>query len=338
MSYGKFLDEVGELIDSRKKSNLPDQSFEKSEEELRDIWIKNGRFSELIAFIHENWDNGQWDDFFEPLESYLIEKRLEKEYIKYWKGILRHRLSSLWDWNKEFGRITDNWDGTQKTYEYQKFTIEGLLRFKKGLITLDLFDEIRKVDDLIETVHKLQKPKPKKTTDTRKIDEIVFWELIDNNRFNSESKSEFIELLSNQLEEFKPSEIKRFERIFQIKLQELNKRDLWALAYIVRRGCGDDSFDYFKAWVISKGEKAFDTIKDLKAPDLKVYFNEDPQLEEFINLSEKVYENKTGELMSPVKVKKQKLTGKKWTEDKIEVEFKDLCELFDYKTTATNIL
>lgn len=334
MSYGKFLDESGELNEWWKKNNLTDQHYEKTFEDLRDIWIKDNRFSELIAFIHENWDNGQWDKFFEPLENYLIENRLEKEYLKFWKGILRHRFSSLWERNKEFGNKKNAWDGTQKTYEYQKFTLEGLFRFKKGLITLDLEDEIKKVDDLITTVNNLEKPKPKLTTDKRKIDDKVFWELIDSNRQKSEDKGDFLELLSSQLEEFKPTEIRRFERIFQTKFQELNRWDLWALAYIVRRGCGDDAFDYFKAWVISKGQKAFEIIKDFKVPDLKRLFDEEPQLEDMLYLTEKVFENKTGELMSPIRVKKQKLIGKKWNEDKIDIEFPELCELFEYKSKS----
>lgn len=206
MSYGKFLDESGGLNDWRKKNNLPDQHYEQTFADLRDIWIKDKRYSELIAFIHENWDSGQWNEFFEPLEKHLIENKQEKEFIKFWKGILRHRFSSLWDWNKEFGRKTEYWDGSKKTFECQKLTLEGLYRFKQGLVELGAQQEIEKTNDLIKTVDKLEKPKPKKTTDKRKIDENVFWELIKLNREKSEDKFDFIENLSNQLEEFKPTE------------------------------------------------------------------------------------------------------------------------------------
>jgi hypothetical protein len=331
MSYGKFLDEANDLIEWRKKNNLPDQHYRKTFADLRDIWIKNGRINELIAYIHENFDGGQWDDFLEPVEDYLLENKLEKEYIKFWKGILRHRFRSLWDWNKNFNNKNEYWNGAQKTFECQKFTLEGLFRFKKGLIRLEIEDEIYKVDELIKSVDKLEKPKPKPTSDKRKINEDVFWELIENCRIKSENKGDFIDLLSSRLEEFSPLEIRRFEKIFQTKFQELNHWDLWALAYIARRGCGDDEFDYFKAWVISKGRKAFDTIKELKTPDLKEFFNEDPQLEEMLYLSEKVYENKTEQLMSPVKVKKQKIIGRNWNEEKIDIEFTEICQLFDYK-------
>lgn len=331
MSYGKFLDEVGHYYQERKKNNLPEQDWELNRNYVRDKWIEQKRYSELIAFIHENWDSGQWDEFFEPLEKNLIENKLEKEFIKFWKGILIHRFSSLWDWNKEVGRKTEYWDGSKKTFECQKLTLEGLYRFKKGLVELGVEEEIRKTDELIKTVDKLEKSKPKKTTDKRKIDENVFWELIKLNREKSEDKFEFIENLSNQLEEFKPTEIKRFERTFLSKYNELHRWEIWALAYIVRRGCGDDAFDYFKAWVISKGQETFEDIKNLNVSELKKHFDEDPQLEEMFSLVENVYENKTGELMSSVRVKKQKLTGKEWKEENLEKDFPEIWKIFEHK-------
>jgi len=331
LSYGKFLDESGDLNGWRRKNNLPDQHYRKTFADLRDIWIKDKRYSELTAFIHENWDSGQWNEFFEPLEKHLVENKLEKEFIKFWKGILRRRFSRLWSWNKKFGKKTEYWDGSKKTFEYQKLTLEGLYRFKQGLVVLGTEQEIEKTNELIKSVERLEKPKPKKTTDKRKIDEKVFWELIKLNRDKSQDKFDFIENLSIQLEGFKPTEIKRFERTFLSKYNELNYWKIWALAYIIRRGCGDDAFDYFKAWVISKGQETFEDVKNLNISELKKHFNEDPQLEEMFSLAENVYENKTGELMLPVRVKKQKLTGKQWKEENLEKDFPEIWKIFNTK-------
>ncbi|VBB47970.1 hypothetical protein TRIP_D430022 [uncultured Paludibacter sp.] len=358
MSYGKFLDESGDLNKWRKKNNLPDQHYEKTFADLRDIWIKDKRYSELIAFIHENWDSGQWDDFFEPLESHLLENNIKNEYKIFWKGLIRNRLMSLWDLLKHidkdsilnvepttdiglFKRLSKKLFTNNKlspiekiAIDKQRETLDGLESFLQGLKRLKEFDEISKIEKLIENVKNLEKPKPKPTSDKRVIDESVFWELIDNNRQKSEDKGDFLELLTSQLEEFKPTEIRRFEKIFQTKFQELNHWDLWALAYIVRRGCDDDAFDYFKAWVISKGKDAFEVIKELKVPDLKRFFDEDPQFEDILYLAENVYENKTGEIMSPIRVKRQSLIGEKWDEDKLCIKFPKLCELFDYKNNC----
>ena len=316
MSYGKFLDEVCDL-------DFPNKNWEQNQAYIRDKWIEQKRYNELFSYIHENWDSGQWVEFFEPLEKHLIQNKLEKEYTKFWKGLLRHRLSDLWYSKKEYS--------DEYTFEQQKFTLEGLYRYKQGLVELEAVEEIKKTDELIQTVDKLEKPKPKKTTDKRNIDENIFWELIKLNREKSEDKFEFVENLSNQLAEFKPTEIRRFERTFLTKYNELNRWELWALAYIIRRGCGDDAFDYFKAWVISKGQEAFEDIKNLNILELKKHFDEDPQLEEMFWLSENVYENKTGELMSPVRVKKQKLIGKEWEEENLENDFPEIWTIFNKK-------
>ena len=110
----------------------------------------------------------------------------------------------------------------------------------------------------------------------------------------------------------------------------MNTWEHWALAYIVRRGCGDDAFDYFKVWAVSKGQKAFNSIKNIDENELVAIFNEDPQLEEFDYLAEQVYEDKTSDLMQPVKIKSSRLTGKKWDESNLQKTFPTLCKLFDY--------
>ena len=78
-------------------------------------------------------------------------------------------------------------------------------------------EEIEKVEKLIISVENLEKPKPKPTTDKRKIDDNIFWDIIEIARNNSENNSEFIEVLSNNLESFKATEIRRFEKIFLTK-------------------------------------------------------------------------------------------------------------------------
>lgn len=337
MSYGKFLDEAGELYRVRSKNNSANIDIDKIHEETRDIWIKNKRYSELIAFIHENWDSGQWDEFFEPLENHLIQNKLEREFIKFWKGLIRIRVNDLWDYlkyYKESGNCYQNW--TERISNQHKLIIDGIERFKKGLTIFNNETEISKLNSILDNVNSLERPKPKKTTDKRKIDEELFWQLIELNRTKSEDKIDFIENLSNQLEEFKPTEIIRFERTFLTKCQELNRLEIWALAYIVRRGCGDDAFDYFKAWVISKGKKAFEDIKILNISELKQHFDEDPQLEEMYSLAENVYENKTGEIMSPLIVKKQKLSGQEWNEENLEKEFPEIWKIFGQKKTSSN--
>lgn len=331
MSLNKFLDEACALYDLKKHQNLSGFDIYQCEDEVINSWINSKRYNDLIRYACENFNTGQWHNHLTLIEKEFIENKLEKEFIKLWKNVLRFRFETLWEWNKDFGKKTKYWDATEKTYEAQKFTLEGLYKFKDGLVTFNSLEEIENVNKLIISVENLKKPKPKPTIDKRKIDENVFWELIEVSRKKSENKYEFIEVLSNELENFKASEIRKFEKFFLIKFEELNRKELWALAYIFLRGCGDDCFDYFKCWVISKGYETYENIKNLNTEKLNILFDEEPQLEDLFYVSEKVYESKTGELMQPVKVKKQKLIGKNWREDNLENEFPELCKIFNYK-------
>lgn len=348
------MDESGKLARWREKNKLPKQHYEKTFEDLRDIWIQDGRYSELTAFINENWDSGNGDEFVKPFSEHLIKNKELSQFKKLWKGILRHRIGDLWitfdivksnnpnitlDKIKSqnlngFNQFSSQESQIRRLSWNRNYALKGIDEYIQGLKEMNDKTEIEKTERLYQTIENLIKQKPKTTTDKRKIDETLFWNLIESCRTISEDKFEFIEKLSNKLEEFKSSEIRKFERIFRTKYEKLNREDLWALAYIVRKGCGDDGFDYFKAWVISKGQNAFNAINEMRTNEVQQYFDEDPQLEEIMYLAENVYESKTGELMPPVKVKKNKMKKLNWTEESLETDFPELCEIFEYKNKS----
>lgn len=354
MSYGKFLDEAGDLNVWRESNYLPKQQYEKTFEDLRDIWIKNFRYSELTSFINENWDSGNGDDFVRPYSEHLIKNRELSQFKILWKGILRHRTSNLWrDYDyvksnnpnitlakiqsqnlKGFNQFSSSESTLRRLAWEREYVLKGLDEYRQGLKEMKDKSELEKIERLYNDVDNLIKPKAKPSSDKRKIDETLFWKLIDDFRNIANDKFDFIDKLSSKLEEFKPSEIRKFERIFRTKYEELNFGQLWALAYIARRGCGDDAFDYFKAWVISKGQNAFNSISKIQINELKQYFDEDPQLEEMLYLAENVYEFKTGEFMTPVRVKRNKLKKLNWAEETLETDFPELCKIFEYENKS----
>lgn len=60
-------------------------------------------------------------------------------------------------------------------------------------------------------------------------------------------------------------EIVEFENIFDGYFQSSYTWPLWGAAYVIGGGCSDDGFDYFRGWLISRGEKTFNTA--LAEPD-----------------------------------------------------------------------
>ncbi|KZX16117.1 DUF4240 domain-containing protein [Methanobrevibacter curvatus] len=111
----------------------------------------------------------------------------------------------------------------------------------------------------------------------------IFWELIGDSfkEANWDSEKE-IEILINKLSKYNKEEILKFAKIYQIYSNESYKSKLWAAAYILNGGCSDDCFDYFRGWLISRGEEPFlnalldpDSIVDLDLDGSDYYENED---------------------------------------------------------------
>ncbi len=348
MSYSQFLKEARKLQDSLQKEGVKNISYDRAWELLRDIWIKDKRYNELINYINENWDSGNGDVFFNPLSQQLIKEKELQYFKKLWKGQLRHRFYSFWSTvNRFFYNYPDvTFEQIVKTDTKgfnqhlpdsnireiawkREYSLEGIEKYIDGLKTLSDFKEVEKFEKIYLNVFNLTQPKPKRSTDKRKIDEELFWSLIELNREKSEDKFEFIENLSNQLEEFKSTEIIKFYRILLNKIEELNHWEIWALAYISRQGCGDDEFDYFKPWVISKGKKLFEFIKAKNFTNVKPYFDEDPQLEELLYVCENIYEKKTNEIIPNVRVKRQKMSGEQWEEENLANEFPEIYKMFN---------
>jgi hypothetical protein len=350
MSYSKFLDAVGKHIKWRKENNLPDQNYERDFDEVRDKWINKKRYQELISFILENWDSGNCDDFIKPLIKILVQEKEISLYKRLWKGIIRHRAEKFWNYAdtslsptlldkvnvSDFNMFkTESYNSPERvTAFHRQFCLNAIDIFIEGLKTLNSLDDVDKLTTYRNNIYNIQRPKIKATTDKRKIDEELFWELIENNRAISDDQFEFLEKLKQSLEAFHPTEIRKFQKILLTKISELDSWDIWALAYIVRKGCGDDAFDYFKAWVVSKGQIAFNNIVKMNNDKIDKLFNEEPQLEELFYLAENVYEDKTGDLMKPVQIKKQKIKGKQWDENALTSLYPDLCELFEFKNNS----
>lgn len=74
MSYPKFTKALNDYYVRQEAGNLPSLDVEEVLALVRDEWIRDKRYKELVGFILENWDSGNCDDFSRPLSQHLIEK------------------------------------------------------------------------------------------------------------------------------------------------------------------------------------------------------------------------------------------------------------------------
>ncbi|MGV4322309.1 DUF4240 domain-containing protein [Bacillus mojavensis] len=90
------------------------------------------------------------------------------------------------------------------------------------------------------------------------MNETSFWQLIDQ----AGSQEEPNEWLRDTLLKKETDEIIDFEFMIQTLMQKSYQSSLWGAAYILMDGCSDDTFDYFRGWLIAQGKETFEKVLD----------------------------------------------------------------------------
>jgi hypothetical protein len=125
-----------------------------------------------------------------------------------------------------------------------------------------------------------------------------FWRLIEKSREFDQA-----EWLTEELAQKGIEEVLDFEFLFQELMNASYQSRLWGAAFVLMGGCSDDTFDYFRGWLIGQGEEIYNKV--LKDPEfLAEYINEDnlddegfPQNEELLSVGGDAYTFiKTGDI------------------------------------------
>jgi len=92
-----------------------------------------------------------------------------------------------------------------------------------------------------------------------------FWALIEQTTVHQADTEKQEAALREKLMALTSDDVARFGLAFDREMKRSYTWDLWGAAYVVHGGASDDSFHYFRQWLISKGQNIFETV--LKAPD-----------------------------------------------------------------------
>ncbi|MEZ5854520.1 MAG: DUF4240 domain-containing protein [Hyphomicrobiaceae bacterium] len=89
-----------------------------------------------------------------------------------------------------------------------------------------------------------------------------FWAIIDGTLKHKADPEVQLAVLRTALEALSLEEVESFELRFGELMERSYTWDLWAACYIIHGGSSDDSFDYFRHWLISRGHEVFETAVD----------------------------------------------------------------------------
>ena len=144
-----------------------------------------------------------------------------------------------------------------------------------------------------------------------------FWEIIERSKQEVSSSDEQAEKLEKLLSELSADEIVSFDNIFTVLRHDAYRWDLWGVAYILCAGCSNDSFDYFRAWLIGRGQEFYDdAMADPESVAQKVTKDDYPAAEFLLSAAYKAYEAKTERPLPPSSARHPtEPSGCKWSED-----------------------
>ncbi len=150
------------------------------------------------------------------------------------------------------------------------------------------------------------------------MDEDLFWKIIQTTKDNSKSDFEKQqEELAKELRKLTPDDIILFGNRFRYFRGQANTWELWGAIYIIHGGCGDDSFNDFREWVIGQGKDFF--YKTINDPESLVEFDtntmDEIEWEGLGYVPSTVFQELTGQQMPYPFEENHDITGTEWAEE-----------------------
>ena len=166
------------------------------------------------------------------------------------------------------------------------------------------------------------------------MDEMAFWALMEAaNAEAREQHADQAEILQKKLQTLPAEEILAFHQTFTTLCFNAYRWDLWAAAYIIGGGCGDDSFMDFRAGLIGLGRAAYyDALEDPNSLALQPKTGVDFFYEELAYAAPMAYEAVTGKEVMPDHGSRhpREPAGERWVEATVAEKYPQLATKFGW--------
>ncbi len=134
------------------------------------------------------------------------------------------------------------------------------------------------------------------TKTSEMLDENLYWQIVQESLNNSGTQDDQQEYLVRRLQKLNPKDIVGFRLRTDKLLYDTYNSEMWCAGYIMNGGCSDDSFEYFRNWVVSRGKDVY--YKAKQNPDTLIeQVDEDAEyydFEDFWYVALVAFKNKTG--------------------------------------------
>jgi hypothetical protein len=322
----RFDDAVGAAVaaeERRGRSALSWWDLDEIRERLFEAWLAERRFADLVAHALEAYETEGGHASCVVLSAGMREAGEDRLIHRLWKGLIASRTHAFWQaWpGAGEGHVGSLRDAAVR----RAAALEAMAEYYNNLWHLGLPEEMERVREEMVRLHEGRRAAPL-PADPRRMSPELFWALIGGARAGAGSAGEMAARLTTALAAFRPAEIRKFNKLLSERLAQLQSWDLWAFAYLVRGGCSDDAFDYFRAWVVAQGEAAFAAALEGPLPLLdaadRVW---DLQCEELLTVAEDAHLERAGTALPAGRAAKVRMHGTPWEERELEARYPELC-------------
>ena len=98
------------------------------------------------------------------------------------------------------------------------------------------------------------------------MDETTFWQMIEQAKTDGGvDDNRQVVLLTHRLAQLDVQDILAFDTIYAQYEAKAYRQDLWDAVWFIHKGCGEDGFTDFRAWLIAQGKEIYQKV--LADPD-----------------------------------------------------------------------
>ena len=124
-----------------------------------------------------------------------------------------------------------------------------------------------------------------------------FWQIVGESAHDATDQQSQATALRAALDRLTPQEIEAFADIFDELMRRSYRWDLWGAGFVVEGGMSDDGFEYFRRWLMSRGEAVFEKVSadpDSLADIIPEDHDGEFEFEEFRDVANEAWAKKTG--------------------------------------------
>ena len=303
------------------------RGYDKAVRTVFDMYLQNRAYDAIVSYLAGSWNYEHGlNEYFLEASQCLKRDRQANRLKRLWRSVIVVQKQYFWELRTHGGTLQME----ESVAEAKENVLSTMGLFRNILTELDDQDELNRLDGEIDAVRAERRPRLPGKADSRKIDGEIFWSVVEQAKRSSAGVTDQVSSVTDQLEAFNASQIKRFQTLLEARLDEANHWDLWALAFVAQDGCSDDAFEGFRAWLVLQGRRLF----ELALHDIRAVFDEVPtgpqtSAEALLMAAPVAFATRAGKAMKIARRSTSRLKGQPWDENELSRRYPELVRYYD---------